>query len=491
VAAAKSMVLLRNQGMLPLQPAGIKKLAVIGEDAQLGRLGGYSGPGNGTVNILQGLQEALPGTSISFAAGYSRKNRAWETIPARYLSHELNGKKNNGLLGAYHNNMDLAGEPVFTRADGRVDFHWTLYSPDERLPRDFYAVRWTGLLTPDSSGVFNIGLDGNDGFRLFINDSLLVNAWEKKSYSTIMKPYSFKKGESYRIRVEFREPVGNARVRLIWDKGVRDPWQQMQQEAVQLARTSDAVVLVAGIHEGEFQDRALLNLDYHQEELIEAVAATGKPVTVLLVGGSAITMSRWLNKVNAVMMVWYPGEEGGHAVADVLLGKVNPAGRLPITFPVHEAQLPLSYWHLPTGRGDDYHNLSGEPLFPFGFGLSYTRFAYSNLQLENTVIRPGESATLRFTVTNTGPLEGDEVIQLYIRDEIATLARPVMELKGFQRISLKKGESRQVVFRITPDMLSMFNAEGKRVVEPGEFRIMVGASSKDIRLKTTINAAAR
>jgi beta-glucosidase len=207
---------------------------------------------------------------------------------------------------------------------------------------------------------------------------------------------------------------------------------------------------------------------------------------VLLVGGSAITLSKWLNKVNAVAMVWYPGEEGGHGVADVLTGKENPAGRLPITFPVYEAQLPLSYWHLPTGRGDDYHNLSGEPLFPFGYGLSYTCFLYSNLSLENSTIKKGESTQVTCTVSNAGAYDGDEVVQLYLRDELASLARPVMELKGFQRIHLRKGESRKVSFAITPDMLEMFDAKGKRVIEPGDFRVMIGSSSRDLKLKSTL-----
>ena len=313
-----------------------------------------------------------------------------------------------------------------------------------------------------------------------------MDAWEKRSYSTRMNAFDFVKGTPVKLRVEFREPVGNAHVRLIWDRGVRDESERLRREATALAASSDAVIVVSGIHEGEFQDRAMLGLDHGQEELIRAVTATGKPVTVLLVGGSAITMSSWMDRVNAIGMVWYPGEEGGRGVADVLTGKVSPAGRLPVTFPVHEAQLPLSYWHLPTGRGDDYHNLSGEPLFPFGFGLSYTRFEYTDLRLSDTVMKAGDTAWVSLTVKNTGAFEGDEVVQLYIRDELASVSRPVMELKAFQRVSLRRGVSTNIRLAITPEMLSMWTADMKERIEPGDFRIMVGASSRDIRWKGTL-----
>src|SRR5690606_33333302 len=246
-------------------------------------------------------------------------------------------------------------------------------------------------------------------------------------------------------------------------------------------------IVVAGIHEGEFQDRALLSLPGRQEELIQAIAATGKPVVVVLVGGSAVTMSNWIDKVNSIVNVWYPGEEGGHAVASVLFGDYNPAGRLPITFPVHEGQLPLVYNHKPTGRGDDYYNLTGLPLFPFGYGLSFTTFEYSDIILSKGTISVDETTTVRFTVKNTGSVAGDEVCQLYIRDMLASVARPVMELKGFQRIHLEPGETRELHFEIGPELLRMLDKDLKEVVEPGAFKIMIGASSRDIRLTTTLN----
>jgi beta-glucosidase len=198
-------------------------------------------------------------------------------------------------------------------------------------------------------------------------------------------------------------------------------------------------------------------------------------------------MQNWIDKVPAILDVWYPGDAGGNAVANVLFGDYNPAGRLPITFPIHESQLPLYYNHKPTGRGDDYNNLTGKPLFPFGYGLSYTSFEYSNLVFDKQQINPDESTTVSFTVTNTGDFDGDEVVQLYIRDLFASVARPVLELKRFDRIHLKKGESKEVRFQITPELLNMLNEQMERVVEPGDFRIMIGASSNDIRLRGNLN----
>jgi beta-glucosidase len=220
--------------------------------------------------------------------------------------------------------------------------------------------------------------------------------------------------------------------------------------------------------------------------LINKVAATGTPVIVLLVGGSAITMSHWIEKVQSVVQLWYPGEAGGLAVADLLFGDYNPAGRLPITFPVFEGQLPLVYNHKPTGRGDDYVNLTGQALFPFGFGLSYTTFEYSNLTLDKNECLAGDTVIVSCTVTNTGNLAGDEVVQLYLTDELASVARPVKELRGFKRIHLDPGESTEVSLALTPDAFEMLDKNMKKTIEPGNFRLMVGASSKDIRLRSLI-----
>jgi beta-glucosidase len=423
---------------------------------------------------------------IKFVEGVGRNENNWQVISSAYLSHTGNNGKTAGLKAEYFTTLVPDNKPILTRTDNQINFNWTLYSPDPLLQADHYSVRWTGQLTADQTGKYKIGLDGNDGYRLYINNRLLIDNWKKQTYSTQLETYDFEKGKAYDIRVEFYESLGNAHIHLVWNMGVVSQDEQKIKQAVAAAQQSEAVVIVAGITEGEFQDRAMLNLPGQQEALIQAVAATGKPVVVLLIGGSAITMNNWLDKVNGVMDLWYPGEEGGHAVADILFGDYNPAGRLPITFPISEAQLPLVYNHKPTGRGDDYNNLSGLPLFPFGFGLSYTQFAYRNLRLEKKQMSAKESVKVFCTISNTGKRDGDEVVQLYIRDMLSSVARPVLELKGFQRIHLKVGESKEISFMITPDMLQMLNEKMQTVVEPGDFRIMIGASSRELWLKDVL-----
>jgi len=483
-AALESIVLLKNEAnTLPFSKE-LKSVAVIGSDATEARLGGYSGPGNNTVSILDGIKNKLgKNCKINFAKGCERNSSDFITISSENLFSYKNNKKENGLKGEYFNNTSLEGEAELVRTDAIIDFRWTLFSPDqEKINYDQYSVRWTGKLVPDKTGDFQIGIYGDDGYRLYLNNELIIDNWQKQSLRQITKCYHFEKGKEYDLKLEFYETVGNVNFKLIWNLGVDNDWQNQIQQAVDIVNKCDIAIVVAGIEEGEFRDRAFLNLPGHQEEMIKEIAKTGKPIAVVLVGGSAIVMNEWKNDIPAIVDVWYPGDEGGNAVADVLFGDYNPAGRLPITFPIDESQLPLYYNHKPTGRGDDYVNLSGKPLFPFGYGLSYTTFDYSYLKIKSPVINADQTTSISFKLTNTGNYDGDEVVQLYIKDLYASVARPVMELKGFKRIHLEKGKTKEISFEITPDLLSMLNEDMKRIVEPGDFRIMIGASSNDIRL---------
>ncbi|HSU28428.1 MAG TPA: glycoside hydrolase family 3 N-terminal domain-containing protein [Chitinophagaceae bacterium] len=482
-AAIESIVLLKNENnVLPL-PGDVRSIAVIGMDAKEARLGGYSGPGTNKINMLDAIsQRAGTNTKISFAPGCGRITETYKVIAEEYLW----SKDSAGLSGEYYSNITLSGLPKVSRRDSKLDFHWTLSGPSRAIASDFYSARWTGQLLAPATGTYKIGLEGNDGFRLYINNKMVIDNWQKQTYQTILTDYYFEKGKKYDIRVEFFEPNGNAHIRLIWNYGLKDDWKRKIDEAASVASRSQVAIVVTGIEEGEFRDRAMLSLPGHQEELIKAIAATGKPVIVIIVGGSAVTMNSWISKVKGILDVWYPGEEGGPAIADILFGDSNPAGRLPITFPSHEAQLPLVYNHKPTGRGDDYNNLSGLPLFPFGFGLSYTKFEYSDIEMSKKNIQSPGSTIVSFTIKNIGTKPGDEVAQLYIRDILSSVGRPIMELKGFQRIHLAAGESNRISFEITPEMLSMLNNKMEEIVEPGDFRIMIGSSSRDIRLKETL-----
>jgi beta-glucosidase len=458
---------------------------VVGVDAVEERLGGYSGPGINTVSILEGIKnKAGNNIKVSYKPGCGRTLNEYVIVPKKYLTATVDGKKVKGLKGEYFNNIEMSGTPALTRVDPQINFRWTLFSPDkDKINYDFFSVRWTGKLKAPQTGNFKIGIEGNDGYRLYIDGKLVIDNWQKQTYRTITKEYWFERGKKYDIRIEFYETIGHVWFKLLWTVGAKNDSRRKIREAVNLARKSDIVIVAAGIDEGESLDRAYLNLPGHQEEMIKQIAATGKPVVVVLVGGSAITMNKWIDDVDGIVDMWYGGDEGGNAIADVLFGDYNPAGRLPITFPIFEGQLPLYYNHKPTGRVDDYINLTGKPLFPFGYGLSYTTFEYSDLKFSSQKFPKTDSITVTFKVTNTGDTAGDEVVQLYIKDLLSSVVRPVMELKGFKRIHLAKGETENLSFTITPEMLSMLDINLKRIVEPGDFRIMIGASSNDIRLR--------
>lgn len=482
-AASKSMVLLKNKNnTLPVNKTS-QKVAMIGQDVKNVRLGGYSGPGNDLVSMYNGIASKIGAENITYAEGVSMKEETHKVIAPKYLSTTKDGKVVEGLKGDYFDNITLTGSPKVERVDKKIGFGWTLFSPHEDLPYDWYSVRWTGKVKAPKTGVFNIGIEGNDGYRMYLDGKLLIDNWQKQSYNTILKEFSFVEGKEYDVKIEFYESAGNAKFKFVWDAEINDAWEQQIKDAVTAAEKSDVAVVFAGIHEGEFRDRALLALPGHQEELIKAVAETGKPTVVVLVGGSAITMANWINDVDSIIMAWYSGENGGNGFADILFGDENPAGRLPITFPVDEAQCPLYYNNKPTGRGDNYHNLTGQPLFPFGYGLSYTSFEYSNIEFSKNNIGTNEAIEVTCTITNSGKLDGEEVVQLYIRDELSSVAQPIKSLKGFQRIAIKSGESKTVTFTLDSNALSMLDIDLKRVVEPGDFRIMIGASSKDIRLR--------
>ena len=484
-ASRKAMVLLKNEdNALPLDKK-TKSIAVIGVDAVESRLGGYAGPGNAKVSILEGIKNKVGQTAqVSYATGCGRTTESYVAIPANQLFHLDEETKKPGLKGEYFNNINLEGEPELTRIDSQIDFRWTLFSPEyQTINYDQYSARWTGKLIAPETGKFNIGLKGDDGYRLYIDGDLIIDNWRKQSFGERTKSFQLQKDKEYDIKVEFYETVGNIWFKLLWDVGVENNTQKEIDNAVRLAQKSETVIMVVGIEEGEFRDRSSLSLPGHQEEMIAQVAATGTPTTIVLVGGSAVTMNPWMDKVSAIVDIWYPGEQGGNALADVLFGDYNPAGRLPITFPMNEGQLPLVYNHKPTGRGDDYLDGTGKPLFPFGYGLSYSTFEYSNLMFSTEQSNPTEEVTVTFELTNTGVYDGDEVVLLYIRDLVASVTRPVMELKGFQRIHLKQGETKTVSFVIIPEQLKLLDENMNHVLEPGAFRIMIGAASNDIRLR--------
>ncbi len=484
-AAQASLVLLHNtprRGAMPVLPfaAGVRRVALIGVDADSVRFGGYSGSGFAPVSLRAALS-ARADVTVRYVPGPGRSDDSMRVVPASALSHASGA----GLSAEYWANPDFDSTAIVRRVDPQIAFTWTLSSPARELPYDWYAARWTGTLEVPAGGVRQIGIEGNDGVRLWIDDVLVLDRWHKRSAGRWLAPVSLTAGR-HAVRLEYHERRGNAKLALLWDAGVPRDVDARIAEAVDAARASDAAVLMLGIEEGEFRDRSRLGLPGAQERLVRAVAATGVPTTVVLVGGSAVTMP-WLHAVDAVVQAWYPGEQGGPALVDVLFGDVSPSGRLPISVPDREGQVPFTYDHEPTGRGDDYLDGSGAPLYPFGHGLSYATFRWDSLVVRLDNDRAGDSVRVHVSarVTNTSARDAHEVVQLYVRDEITSVVQPLIALKGVSRIRLAPGTSATVQFILGARELALLDRDGRWTVEPGRFRIMLGASSRDIRLRDT------
>ncbi len=483
-AALECIVLLKNSGeTLPLKKS-IKTIAVIGKDADVAKLVNYSGSGMPTVSILQGIKNTVSsGTKVVHETGTDFVEYKYPAIPPKHFLHDDGGKKKPGLKAEYFDNMSLEGSPALVRTDDNIDFNWGGQSPDPSIGNDVFSIRWTGKLKSPVTGTCTLSFTSNDGARIYFDNERIFENWNDRGNPTDYFRVRLEKGKEYDINIEYYENKWNARAFLGWDIGFEKAEDRKIAQAVKTTKNADAAVIVTGIVEGEFWDRSHLDLPGYQEKLIQAVAATGTPTIVLLVNGGPVTMSNWLFDVDAVVEAWYPGEEGGNAVAEVIFGDYNPAGRLPITFPRFVGQLPIYYNYKPSGRGYDYVGISALPQFSFGYGLSYTNFEYGNLRFDKKSIGRDGSLTVSLDVKNTGRINGDEVVQLYLNDRVASVSRPVKELKGFARVALNAGERKTVSFILTSEELKMLDKDMRWIVEPGEFQVMIGASSDDIRLE--------
>ena len=483
-AGRKAVVLLKNEdNTLPLKKE-IKSIAVIGPEVEAAKLGGYSGFGTRVVTLLEGIKNKVPSAKVVYEKGCDVGFSALPPIPSEFLIPPNAKPGEHGLLGEYFKNKDVQGKPDLVRIDKIVNFEWAMGSPDPIIPPDHFSARWTGKLVPKESGTYSVGFSSDDGVRVYIDGKLLIDSWFDRGATLDVVTMKLEAGRAYDIKIEYYENEGWAYAGFVWD--VKRPVDPRIQTAVDAARKADVAVVAVGIIEGEGYDRSNLDLPGEQEQLIRAVVESKTPTIVVLINGGAVTMKGWVDKVSAIVEAWYPGEEGGNAVADVLFGDYNPGGKLPITFPQAVGQVPLYYNHKPTGRGDDYTDLSGKPLFPFGYGLSYTTFKYSNVQISPRSIHPDGKVQISVDVENTGTCKGDEVVQLYLHDPVASVARPVKELKGFRRISLDPGEKRTVAFALSKQELGFLNEAMKFVVDPGTIEVMLGSSSEDIRAKSVI-----
>ena len=484
-AARESIVLLKNENnALPLRK-DLKTVAVIGPNADSLEvlLGNYNGIPSRWVTPLEGIRRKVsPQTRVLDALGTTLTGDAILPIPASAF-YTTADKSTQGLKGEYFGNKDLQGTPVATRTDAQVNFDWYTNAPVPELPTDKFSARWTGYFVPPSSGTYQLGARADDAVRVFLDDRPLVENWRDGSAKTFTKAVELEGGRSYKIRVEYYDNYANATAKLVW--GPPGLNESLREEALRKARESDVVVMALGLSpslEGEEMDvkvkgfsggdRTDLDMPEAQEELLKAVVATGKPVVLVLINGSALAVNWAQANVSAIVEAWYPGEEGGTALADVLFGDYNPAGRLPVTFYESAAQLPpFDDYRM---EGKTYRYFRGEPLYPFGYGLSYTRFMYDKLKLDSKRYSTNQNVRLSVDVQNVGAREGDEVVQLYVTDEAASSPTPVRALKGVRRIHLKPGERRRVAFTLTPRDLTLVDERGRRLLEPGEFRVSIG-----------------
>jgi len=497
--ARESIVLLKNANhTLPLKK-DLKSIAVIGPNADSPEVlwGNYNGHASRLFTPLAGIRNAVSkSTKVVYALGSTLAGEPVVPVPASALT--LNGT-DPGLKAEYFNNQELRGPAATIRTDARIDFDWGRYQPTPELSGNNFSVRWTGKLEAPESGNYTLGFTADDGARLYLDGKLLVDAWASNPTKTITKEIALEGGRSYDLRMEYFQNNRENIAKLIWSYPRLT--ERMLEEAVTAAKESEVSILVLGISarlEGEEMpvtvagfrggDRTEISLPKSQEALLKAVVATGKPVVVVLLSGSALAVN-WANEnVPAILEAWYPGGEGGTAIADVLFGDYNPAGRLPVTFYKSVDQLPSFTDYSMQGR--TYRYFKGEPLYPFGYGLSYTKFLYSNLRMARSV-KAGEPIKVSVDVTNIGEREGDEVVQLYLTDTAASAPVPIRALVGFDRFSLRPREKRAVTFTITPRQMSLIDDHGKRVIEPGEFSIGVGGLRGRFTVSGTMELAER
>ena len=477
--AKKTMVLLKNNNQVLPFSKNVKNVLVTGPLADKLLINHYAGWGRKTVSVLEGVKKLLPEANVVHAAGAGLGFTYYPVIDKKYFYHNENGKSMPGLKAEYFSNNKWEGTPSKVQIDPVIDFNWADTAPAGFKPDEF-SVRWSGKFKAPKTGRYIFNSHADDGLTVYINEEKVVDMSEgpENSLFTARGEILLNKNQEYSIRAEYSEKGGASFAHLGWDA---DEFELIAP-AVEAAKKVDVIIAVVGMFDNENGDRSSLELDKVQEKLILELAALNKPMVVVIQSGTVIATYNWADKVNSILVAWYPGEEGGNAIAQTIFGDNNPGGKLPITFPKVTGQVPLCYDLMP-GRSNKFYDYGSEPMFCFGHGLGYTTFEYSNLTISKNQIAAGDVLNVTVDVKNTGTLTGDEVVQLYIHDVYASVSRPVKELKGFSRVTIEPGQIRTVSFKLTNKELSLWDINMKFVVEPGDFEIMIGSSSNDIRAK--------
>ncbi|MGD9099199.1 MAG: glycoside hydrolase family 3 C-terminal domain-containing protein [Anaerolineae bacterium] len=476
-AAQESIVLLKNQdNLLPLRK-NLTAIAIIGPNADDPRamLGNYNGTPANPVTPLEGIRKKIsPATRLYYAPGCEIAPGVprMDVIPSACLRPKDASVGESGLTAAYYDNAQFEGQPALERIDRLVDFTWKDTTPLTGQWADRFAVRWTGFLVPPVSGTYTLGVNGFSAYNLYLEGELVVRYGDIHHPGLKTHQVELEAGRLYSIRLDLTSRGLDPQTQLLWSL----PGADYQARALEVAAKADIIIAVMGLSpalEGEEMpvkiegfvggDRTDIRLPRPQRELLQQVHALGKPVVLVLLNGSALAVN-WANAhVPAILDVWYPGQAGGEALADVLFGDYNPAGRLPVTFYKAVDDLPPFEDYQMEGR--TYRYFQGEVLFPFGYGLSYTTFEFENLRLDQN---QAEKTTVSVDVTNTGDRAGDEVVQLYTRRPDDPDFRPIKELKGFKRITLRPGERKTVTFALA---------------QTGTVEVLVGSSSEHLPLK--------
>ncbi|MCU1318276.1 MAG: Beta-glucosidase [Candidatus Acidoferrum typicum] len=478
-AAHKSIVLLKNdRGTLPLK-SSVKTIAVIGPNADsLGvLLGNYNGTPSSYTTILDGLRKRFRNAKILTALGAPATETSAVVLPAEHLR---TGGANSqpGLNAEYFANVNFSGAPVLKRVDANVDFEWNNVSPGPGVPPGNYSIRWTAELVPPVDGDYRLGGSTDGGYRIYLDGKKFLDDSAPHGTRTMTTLVHLQAGHPYPICMEYFHAWWEATARLLWLP------PNLSQDAVNAARKADVVIAVVGITpqlEGEESDssdpgffggdRLDLNLPRPQQVLLESVAATGKPLIMVLTNGSALAVNWAQEHAAAILEAWYPGEEGGAAVANVLSGEYNPAGRLPVTFYQSVAQLPPFGNYSMAGR--TYRYFTEQPLYPFGYGLSFSSFNYSDAKVSQEQVAADGTVTVSVRITNTGSIPGDEVVQLYLAHP-GVEGAPIRALAGFQRIHLDPAVSKTVDFTLRDRDLSIVDETGARRIVPGAVDVWIG-----------------
>ena len=491
-AAGEGLVLLKNDGVLPFEPALVRSVAVVGPLANADARGGgssYVRPRTPASTVFAALREAFG--DARYARGAALPGFL-DPVDASWLTPPRWHGSGPGLSAEYFDGREPRGKAALKRTDRAVDFE--VWDGGPRPGADDYSVRWAGRLRVPVTGDYALGVRGDGGARLALDGRALIDDWAAGPVRTRTASASLKAGRAYDVSLEYAHDRGDSAFRF----GVQPAASAELEAAVAAARSADAVVVVAGLGaelEGEHNDRTSLSLPAGQDALIEAVAKANRNVVVVIEAGSPVLMDRWLGRVRAVVVAWYPGQEAGDALADVLLGRVNPSGRLPMTFP-RRWEDSTAYNHYPGAGGvvdyaegifvgyRGFDQTKAAPLFPFGHGLSYTRFAYSRLTVKaRSASTDAPDVLASFVLKNAGARAGAEVVQLYVHDAAPQVPRPDAELKAFARVSLAPGESRRVTLRLGRDAFAYWDeASHQWRLPPGRFELRVGASSRDVRL---------